>query len=398
MEKQKNLNCLFIYDNKFKIKDNKVYSAGGINDKLFKRYVLSSENIVVINRMEKVDSCKGLSQITSGNIIFAPVKGLVFSKVFSIYFIPNMQLFIKEFKKADFVVVRLPSFLGVFALVVNIGFKKKYFLEVAGDAKEALLTSKMNPSIPFKIFIYVFFELNKYFIKSANGVIYVTQDMLQEKYPTNGLTAHASNVDIDIQSRELNIDNYRCSNKFFKIGLIGSFNNHYKGITEAINAISFLKNRQVSVELRILGSGTLKSYYQSLAKDKGVNDLVFFDGIRKGGEEVSEWLESLDLYIQPSYTEGLPRALIEAMSVGLPAVASNVGGISELLSEESLVKPYDSKALAEKIEVLVDSQQLRFKHGRLNYQKSKNYDKDILVKRRSDFWAAARAIVKRGLV
>lgn len=395
MEKKKNLKCLFIYDNKFKTKDNNVYTAGGINDKLFKRYVLPSENIVVINRMEKVDCCEGLSQITSDNIIFAPVKGLVFSKVFSIYFIPNMQLFIKEFKEADFVIVRLPSFLGIFALIVNIGFKKEYFLEVAGDAKEALLTSKMNPSIPFKIFTHVFFELNKYFIKSANGVIYVTQDMLQEKYPTNGLTAHASNVDIDIQSRELNIDNYKCFNKSFKIGLIGDYNNHYKGISEAIYAIKTLSDLNYSVHLHVVGSGSLLQYYKGLAKELKVNNLVHFEGRLKGNDQIAMWLETLDLYIQPSYTEGLPRALIEAMSVGLPAVATNVGGIPELLDSEDLVEPYDSKALAERVEAMLKSKYLRFQKGKSNYQKSKNYDRAILAKRRSDFWSTCRDMIKK---
>ena len=397
MGKQKKLKCLFIYDNKLKTKDSNFYTSGGINDKLFKRYVTSFENIVVITRMEKVDYYENLSQITSSNIIFAPVRGLAFSKVFSIYFIPNVQLFIREFKEADFVVLRLPSFLGIFALIVNVVYKKKYFLEVAGDAKEALLTSKINPSIPFKVFTQVFFKLNKYFIKSADGVIYVTQNALQKKYPTDGLSEYASNVEINIRNRELNLSDYKCSNEYFKVGLIGDYNNHYKGISEAVHSIKMLSDLNYDINLHIVGSGTLLEYYQSLSKSLGLEGSIHFEGRLRDNTEVINWLETLDLYIQPSYTEGLPRALIEAMSVGLPAVSTNVGGIPELLDIDDLVPSYNAVELANRMKDFLDSIELRYKKGKLNYSKSKLYDRDKLAKRRSSFWSSCRDLVKNNM-
>lgn len=397
MEKKKNLKCLFVYDNKFKTKNNNFYTAGGITDEIFKRYVLPSENIVVINRIEKINCDKNLSQINSDNIIFAPVKGLAFSKVFSLYFITNLKLFIKEVREADFIVTRLPSFLGVFVLIVNLPFKKKYFLEVAGDAKEALLTSKINPSIPFKIFTHAFFELNKHFIKSADGVIYVTQNALQNTYPNNSLTEYASNVEINIKTRELNLNNYECHNKYFKVGLIGDYNNHYKGISEAIHAIKILFDLNYNINLHIVGSGTLLGYYESLSKSLGIEKLVHFEGRLKGNVEVINWLETLNLYIQPSYTEGLPRALIEAMSVGLPAVATDVGGIPELLGIDDLVPSYDSAALANRMKDFLDSIELRYNKGKLNYSKAELYDKAKLAKRRLSFWSDCRNLVKNNV-
>lgn len=394
MEKQKKLKCLFVYDNKLKTKDNKFYTAGGVNDELFKRYILPSEDIVVITRMEKVSCHKNFPQITSGNIIFAPIKGLDFSKAFSLYSIPNLKLFVREVREADFIVTRLPSFLGIFVLIVNIPFKKKYFLEVAGDAKEALLTSKINPSIPFKVFTRVFFELNRYFINSADGVIYVTQNALQKIYPTHGLTEYASNVEIDIKTREINLVDYKCDNDSFKVGLIGDYNNHYKGISEAIHAIKMLFDLNYNINLYIVGSGTLIKYYEDLSKSLGVENLVHFEGRLKNSTEVINWLERLNLYIQPSYTEGLPRGLIEAMSVGLPAVATNVGGVSELLDADDLVSSYDSAALANRMKDFLDSTELRYKKGKLNYIKSKLYDRSKLAERRLNFWRSCRDLVK----
>lgn len=389
------MQVIFIHDHKFKKYKNSYFSEGKITDEVFSRYILSSENLTVISRMEDVDDSSNLLKIESDNINFSPVKGLIFSKVFSRHLFRNSKDILQKITYSDFIVVRLPSFLGIYVLVINIFTKKKYFIELVGDPKEALMTSKEDVSLPFKFFVHVFSELNKFFIKNAHGVIYVTESALQMDYPTNGLIEYASNVEMAIKEKRIGIDDYKIQNNLFKIGLIGSFNNHYKGITEAVNAMSLLNDSEKKIELHILGSGSLEDYYRSLAKKMGVSHMVFFDGILKGGGEVADWLSSLDLYIQPSYTEGLPRALIEAMSVGLPAIATDVGGIPELLSKDTLIKPYDSESLAKTIKCFIDSQQLRFEQGKLNYEKAKGYDQKVLKQRRSDFWRAARNIVKK---
>lgn len=389
------MNVVFVHDHKFKNNGREYFSEGKITDEVLLRYVLPSERLSVISRMEDVDDSSSLSKIESDSIIFNPVKGLSFSKVFSRYLFRNSKNIFQSINDSDFIVVRLPSFLGIYVLAVNIITKKKYFIEFVGDPKEALMTFKGDVNLLFKMFVYANSVLNKLFIRKASGVIYVTKSALQKKYPTNGLAEYASNVEVTIQEKCLKIEDYETQHSIFKIGLIGSFNNHYKGITEAIGSLSLLNYSNKNIELHILGSGSLENHYKSLAEKLNVSHMVFFDGILKGGKEVGNWLSSLDLYIQPSYTEGLPRALIEAMSVGLPAIASDVGGIPELLSKEVLIKPYDSKALAKKIGSFIDSQQLRFEHGKLNYQKSKEYDQEVLKKRRTDFWKAARGIVKK---
>lgn len=393
--KYSRINCLYVYDNKFQTNSNEVYAIARMTDDVFKRYVESYDSITVISRMEYVKNIDSFSRVTLENINFKPIKGLAFSRAFSLYLPYNIGLAIKEIKKADFIVVRLPSFLGIFVLFLNLAFKKKYFLEVAGDAKEALLTSKLMPNIGFKTFIHLFFKLNQYFIKHADGVIYVTQSVLQQKYPTKGFTSYASNVDLDIADRSISLKNYELNNNKIKVGLIGEYNNHYKGISEAINAVKILADQNYDISLHVIGSGSLLQHYKNLAKDLRVDNLVHFGGRLKGNEEIITWLESLDLYIQPSYTEGLPRALIEAMSVGLPAVATDVGGIPELISKKNLVPAHDYRALAEKMKKFIHSKELRFENGKLNYQKSKDYDQETLNKRRSEFWDRCRELVKK---
>lgn len=386
------LSCLYVHDHTFKKMGNDHYSEGKITDEVFYRYVTCADNLAVYSRMKHIQDAQSLTKITGKNIKFSPVKGQSFSAVFSKHLVLNFNLAKKEIIKSDFLVVRLPSFLGLFVLLLNIFFRKKYFIELVGDPKEALITSKVNVNIAFKIFVNIFALLNSFFIKRASGVIYVTESALQARYPTSSLQTYASNVELNVENLIFPINKYY-KNKTLKIGLIGSFNNSYKGIDDAIQSVKFLKDKEIYVYLHILGSGKLKKEYLDLAKAMQIEDQIIFDGILSGGKAVNQWLDSLDLYIQPSRTEGLPRSLIEAMARGLPAIATNVGGVPELLSSNFLIEPNSPKKLARKIEEFIQSEQLCYEQGNINYNKAKHYDSRVLKKRRERFWSQARSIV-----
>jgi glycosyltransferase involved in cell wall biosynthesis len=99
------------------------------------------------------------------------------------------------------------------------------------------------------------------------------------------------------------------------------------------------------VRLRIVGGGTLLPEFQRQALDLNVlADVEFLGQLDRAG--VRKALDSADLFVHPSLTEGLPRALLEAMARGLPAVASAVGGVPELLPPDCLVPARDPSALA----------------------------------------------------
>lgn len=389
---------IFVHDHKFINLNGVYYSEGKFRTEVFSRYDAFNSNITVISRVIANNKGDKLNKISNENIYFKPVRGVGFSSVFTKYFFTNTRLIVQEIKKADALIIRLPSFLGIFILILNIFFKKKYFIELVGDPQEALITSKKKVGFLFKCFIYIFSAFNKFFVKKADGVIYVTQYDLQKRYPTKKLQTYASNVEVNIKPLNLSLDEYTLKNeKNIKVGLIGSFNNEYKGIDTALKAIHLLKEQDCVVQLHILGSGKLKDHYLEMAKELEIDDQVYFDGSLSGGEAVLNWLKGLDLYIQPSRTEGLPRALIEAMSIGLPAVATRVGGIPELLSDEFLVHSNDPQGLAEKIEILIFSKELRYEQGKINYNKAKEYDSEILRQRRTKFWSQAKAIVEKDL-
>src|SRR5699024_1452325 len=106
-----------------------------------------------------------------------------------------------------------------------------------------------------------------------------------------------------------------------------------KGFDRAIKYISDIKPHNDDYEIHILGEGN-SSYLNSIIKEHNMISRVHFDGTRQSGKEVFQWLDNIDLYLHPSLTEGLPRALIEAMSRGCLVIGSNRGGIPELLNAD----------------------------------------------------------------
>ena len=116
-----------------------------------------------------------------------------------------------------------------------------------------------------------------------------------------------------------------------------------------LKALSKLKNHDFIY--LICGRGILVEYLQNLTKQLGLETKVKFLEFRK---DVAEICKIADLFIFPSYQEGLPVALMEAMAANLPAIASNVRGNRDLLSKQNLFAPDDVNALVKLIEKQLD--------------------------------------------
>jgi glycosyltransferase involved in cell wall biosynthesis len=122
----------------------------------------------------------------------------------------------------------------------------------------------------------------------------------------------------------------------------------------------------------------------------GLNKKVRFLGELTAGDRVRAQLDTADLFVLPSRTEGLPRAMIEAMARALPCIGSTVGGIPELLPREDLIPPNDPHALARKIREVVTNPERMTQMSARNLEKAKEYRDDILNERRTEFYRYLR--------
>jgi glycosyltransferase involved in cell wall biosynthesis len=146
-----------------------------------------------------------------------------------------------------------------------------------------------------------------------------------------------------------------------------------------IKALIPLRNEPF--HLRLLGDGTeTLADIQALVNEHGLKKKVTFVGFTT---EVVNYLKQADICILMSHSEGLPLSILEAMSIGLPIIASNVGGISKLIKQEYngfLVERKDIEDLTEKIKLLMNSPTLRRemgKNSRSLYEKEFQLDKMV---------------------
>src|SRR5207244_4140922 len=113
----------------------------------------------------------------------------------------------------------------------------------------------------------------------------------------------------------------------------------------------------------IIGDGPLLSELKELASELGISPRVVFLGTR---HDIPECLTALDLFVLPSLNEGMGRALVEAMAVGCPVVATCVGGIPDVVTDGAtglLVPPRDDRALADAILTLLRDRRLLAAYG-----------------------------------
>lgn len=134
-----------------------------------------------------------------------------------------------------------------------------------------------------------------------------------------------------------------------------------KGHSFLIDAVAALLARGLAVELRIVGDGSRRESLASQAKELGIEAQVEFAG-KAGQDRIQEHYAAADLFCLPSLGEGVPVVLMEAMAMGVPVVATNVGGVSELVEDgESgkLASPASAEELSEAIAALIDDPEAR---------------------------------------
>jgi glycosyltransferase involved in cell wall biosynthesis len=113
-----------------------------------------------------------------------------------------------------------------------------------------------------------------------------------------------------------------------------------------IDAFSQVRKKINTSRLVIVGNGPLLGGLEKMAKDLGVSPWILFTGYRN---DVFELLKGFDIFVLPSLAEGLSIALLEAMAMRLPVIASHVGGIPEVFGEwkcGKLVPPKDVSAIS----------------------------------------------------
>ncbi len=197
-------------------------------------------------------------------------------------------------------------------------------------AERALIKCKNIFKWSYKFFLKHHLKIisdSKYVLKKNIGYLKSNKDIKLEKFPV----IHATTDLTNFLSLKINYHSMVGLDKkpYLQLGTIGRLN-WSKGYDHLITALAEVKKQASNFHLKIAGDGPLRNTLENLIKKNQLESNVKIIG-EINHKEVSKFLNNLNIYIQPSVSEGSPVTLKEAMASGLPILASNAGGIPEII-------------------------------------------------------------------
>ena len=172
---------------------------------------------------------------------------------------------------------------------------------------------------------------------------------------------------------------YEQNDKFFSFLHVGRFSVE-KNHNELINAFFVFRKNHPDSRLYLVGTGDLLEEIKNKAENLRLDNSVVFVGLVN---DVSKWYEKADAFILPSIYEGMPMTLIESMGRGLPIIASNVGGIPDMIADhkEGLLCDSSADSILKAMEEVYASKELRELLGRNALKKSAAYSSNMMCEK-----------------
>ena len=380
------------------------YSHHLTYDGFWQRYRSVFEEVLIVARSRSVDSVpEGVSEATGPGVTLCPLPEFLGPWQFLAKRGRVKAVVRDALDQCDAYVLRVPGTIGTVAWKFLRKQGKPFGVEVVGDPWDSLGPGSVK-SIVRPIVRRTFTRNMKAQCREAVTSSYVTAHALQRGYPPNpgGFTTNYSSIELpdeavvqDVSGRVSQAASLPAraagEGEPVRLGYIGTFSQLYKAPDVHIEAVAKCVKNGLNVVLNMVGDGQFLSEMVDLAGKLGVADQVNFLGKLTGGQAIFEFLDSTDLFLNASRQEGLPRALIEAMSRGCPAIGTNLAGIPELLEPGHLVPVDDVETLASRIEsVLADGEGLQQAVQR-NVALAGNYIRSILNERRREHYAELRA-------
>lgn len=253
---------------------------------------------------------------------------------------------------ASLCVFRLPGTVGFLGAAWCRLRGRRYAVEVIGDPAGVLRSGVLGQG--GRLLAAASAGWMRYVVAGADAGRFVTSRTLQSLYPLAPGVAEHSYSNVSLTEEDFIAGPRTDPRPVRRLIAVGTHDQLYKGHDDLIRAVALLAGRKIDVHLDLVGDGRHHGLLQELARANGVDDRVTFHGRINAREELRGLLDEADLFCMPSRTEGLPRALIEAMARGVPAIGTAVGGIPELINAKFCAPPSNPEALAALITAFAD--------------------------------------------
>lgn len=291
-------------------------------------------------------------------------------------------------RDADLLLIPVPSFATLPLWLAARATGTAWLAHVVGDAGEVPRTIGMRGA---GLWGRLSTMISRRQVNGAVGAWFVTSEALQGVYEPHPVSLVASNV--SITDEWFAAPRPRQPGQACRLVFVGSLERPYKGLDVLLRALSEI-GRADTWHLDVVGDGARRSQLMQLSESLQLDDQVTWHG-NVDRESVRKLLQHGHVFVMPSLTEGLPRALVEAMACGLACVGTRVGGIPELLPEEALVRPGDTNELAAAVLRLITDEERRFTAANRCHSDSRLYAKAAIDQRIEEFAAKVVTTVEQ---
>jgi glycosyltransferase involved in cell wall biosynthesis len=235
------------------------------------------------------------------------------------------------------------------SIILNIAkvFKKKTILHFRGENLDSFYNSQPN-------------YIKKYIINVFNNTDVILA-LSKEWKVEIGAKCDNKNIKILYNPAILPLHNDKNSSEFINVLFMGRIGKR-KGAYEIIEAAKLLRDEKIMFNL--CGDGSIEEFKELVRKNALQNTVKIHNWVCE--RQKDEKFKEADICILPTFNEGLPNSLIEAISYGLPVISTPVGGIPEIVEDGVngfLIQSGDYIALADKIKLLSENNCLRKKMG-----------------------------------
>lgn len=293
---------------------------------------------------------------------------------------------------ADAVCVRIPSIAGTHAARWARAAGKPVMFELIGDPLSAVQGPQHG--LATRGFGVLLAAATWCVTRTATVGSYVSQRHLQRRYPIRAGALSESISSIRLRASEL-----RPARQFLRapaplrLILVASLV-PVKDHATLLDGMARALAAGVDVQLLLCGDGPLRAELQTRARTLGIAERVTFHGHVTDRGRLHALTDAADLFVMTSVSEGMPRAMIEAMARGLPCIGTRAGGIVELLDRASSVSVGDSDALGSLIVSLARAPERLSAMAVHSHETALQYVDSVLSARRQRLLRSLRAAVR----
>ncbi len=294
----------------------------------------------------------------------------------------------------DCAIVRPPDQISNFIISYMMNRNKPVAIEVTTDVWQYLAPG--NNSSPARSFLRCLWTYEqKKNCSRVEGAAYVS-NYLRQMYPSrHALHPHDPDAFDEVFTDAGLIEEYyqddfkQYTDPIEHVELIhvaANLGNDAKGYAELIEAAAMLRNDYKSVKVTVIGDGDFSRSTKKLIRKLNMENCINKTGKISDRKIIFQFLRDADIFVFPSYSEGMPRTLLEAMVCGCVCITSNLPACCEVLSKNAVVPVRDSQKLYVKLkEYLCDYYRMNLEKVR-NYEKAKEYSAKNVQKKRNEFY------------